>query len=276
MPAQFRQNNETPRHLALSRVRGISHTISFAFGLYNLLRRKRSITVLMMSLRSLHTSSTHAISPDSQDTCGRHQSYVPRGSTGPLSRVLVPEDDYGECDVSLQSYNCYFDPCAMLTHSLHNLNELLWKSLDEFRRNKSLVSLGADGGVYALQAGRETRIEVRMREDAQMVHISAVVHSVTQLGNKTSNNVGRGGAYSMLMTIMRFNSKLSETSSGGRIFACNDQVLFFQDVPIAVLKENGMLHRKLEEFILKTVEISRGFDRNTTEDHNSLCHRKAQ
>lgn len=80
----------------------------------------------------------------------------------------------------------------------------------------------------------------------------------------------------MLMTMMRFNSKLTQTACGGQIFACNDQFLFFQDVPISVLKETGMLHRRLEEFILKTVEISRGFDRSSTEDDKNVDDGKAQ
>jgi hypothetical protein len=94
-----------------------------------------------------------------------------------------------------------------------------------------------------------------------MVHLSAVVHSMTQHGKIPSTILRKGGGYSTLMTMMRFNSELSQTPCGGRIFACSDQFLFFRDVPIAALKETGVLHRRLDEFILKTVEISRGFDR---------------
>jgi hypothetical protein len=221
-----------------------------------------------MSLSYLHTSSRHTILPHSQHSFSSGQSYLPKGSIAPRFHVvLAQEDDYGECDESLQSYNSNFDQSTSLAHSLHNANEILWKSLNEFRRNKSSISLGAGGGRYTLQVGRETRIEVRLREDAPMVHISAVVYSVTQVGKIPPSILRRGGRYSMLMTMMQFNSELSQTSCGGRMIVCNGQFLFFQDVPIAALKEADMLHRKLEEFLLKAVEIRLLFDR---------CYRRSQ
>ena len=217
-----------------------------------------------------HSSSMPTTSQGSQYTCNRHQSCEPKESTAPQSRGQ--EDDYGEGDVSLQSYNCDFDVPACLTHSLHNANELLGKSLSDFRSTEnSPITLDAGGGVYALQVGRETRIEVRMREDTQMVQLSVVVHCAKQIGDMpTITRRRESGGYLLLMAMMRYNSQLSRTAYCGRILACNGQFLFFQDMPISVLNETGMLHRKLDEFILKTVEIRYGFDRILKEYHSCL------
>jgi hypothetical protein len=101
-----------------------------------------------------------------------------------------------------------------------------------------------------------------------MVHLSAVVHNGTQISEMPSNKRRRGsGGYLLLMAMMRYNSQLSRTACGARILACNGKFLFFQDMPVSVLNETGMMHRKLDEFILKTVEIRRGFDRILKEDH---------
>ncbi len=156
---------------------------------------------IIMPLRYLHTLLKPTTSHNPRYICNRHQSCKPK-SAAPQSRGQ--EDDYSECDVSLQwCYNCDFDSSASLTLRPHNTNELLWKSLSNFQsKENSPISLSEDGGVCALQAGSETRIEVRIYEDAQMVHLSAVVHIVTK---------------------MRYNSQLRQT-------ACN-QLQFFQDMP---------------------------------------------
>ena len=169
------------------------------------------------------------------------------------------EDDYGESDASLHGYNCELDSSALLNCSLQTADELLSDSLKNFRKAGISIS-PIESGVYAFQAGRGTSIGVRIRGDVGMVQISAVVHEAT-LGNAPSNQTKRRSAYSLLMTMMRLNSQLSRTSCGGRICVCDGRFLFFQDCPMSILNGNETLQRKLDGFILKTVEISRGFDR---------------
>ena len=104
-----------------------------------------------------------------------------------------------------------------------------------------------------------------------MVHLSAVVHVATEIGEMPSKKTRtRSGRYLLLMTMMRYNSQLSRTVCSGRILACNGQFLFFQDMPISVLKETDMMRRKLDDFVLKTVEIRRGFQVIRMGDHCRL------
>lgn len=220
-----------------------------------------------MAFRNSHTTS-----PDSHATRSGQNSCEPKQSTAPRSRVQ--EDEYGERDASLQSYTTDVDPSSALTHILHNANQLLWILIRDFQSKKSNpITLSFGGGVYTLRAGRETRIQVQMREDTQMVHLSAVVHNETHpISEIPSNKKRRGsGGYTLLMTMMRYNSELSRTSCGARILACNGQFVLFQDLPASVLNETGMLPRELDEFIMKTVEIARGFDRVLKEDHCRLA-----
>ena len=70
---------------------------------------------------------------------------------------------------------------------------------------------------------------MRVRDDTDMVQISTVVHKVEQ----------------------------------GDI-ACNDgKFIFFEDLPLSILNEHEMLQSKLDEYIIRTVEVRLGFDQSS-------------
>ena len=211
-----------------------------------------------MALIFSQTPFNHVDFQNSQLNTGNGcQSYLPKATATPLTARR--EDDYGESEASLHGYNCELESPSFLNCSLQAADELLSESLRTFRNARIAIS-PIECGVYAFQAGREISIGVRIREDVGMVQISAVVHEA-KLGNAPSNKTRRRSGYSLLMTMMRLNSQLSRTSCGGRICVCDGRFLFFQDCPMSILNGNETLQRKLDEFILKTVEISRGFDR---------------
>ena len=211
-----------------------------------------------MALIFSQTTFNHVVSQNSQPSTGNGcKSYLLNATATPLTAQR--EDDYGESDASLHGYNCELESSALLNCSLQTADELLSESLENFR-NAGIAISPIESGVYAFQAGRGTSIGVRIRGDVGMVQISAVVHEA-KLGNAPSNQTRRRSGYSLLMTMMRLNSQLSRTSCGGRICVCDGRFLFFQDFPISILNGNDSLRRKLDGFILKTVEIRRSFDR---------------
>jgi hypothetical protein len=214
---------------------------------------------ITMALIFSQTPFNHVVSQNSQPSTdtGSCKSYLPNATAAPLTARR--EDDYGESDASLHGYNCELDSSSFLNCSLQTVDELLSYSLKSYRKAGISIS-PIESGVYVFQAGRETSIGVRIREDVGMVQLSAVVHE-TKLGNAPSNKTRRRSGYSLLMTMMRLNAQLSRTSCGGRICVCDGRFLFFQDFPISILNGNDSLRRKLDGFILETVEISRGFDR---------------
>ena len=223
-----------------------------------------------MDLMHSQTSFKYTNIPDSP---------LRRGCKSRLSKeALTPaagrEDDYGESDSSLQSYNCAMGSSALCSCSLQTANELLCHSLKDFRTERNQISQ-VEGGVYAFQAGRETRVNVSIRDDVCMVQVSAVVHGA-KVSEVSCSKTRRGRGHLLLMTMMRLNSRLSRSSCGGRICACDGQFLFFQDFPISILDGSDILQRKLDEFVMKTVAISRCFDRTPSDDvHSKLRHRQA-
>lgn len=200
------------------------------------------------------TPSKHTNPLDSkQSLSSRCKSCVSEAPAATLKYAL--EDDCGECYEIIQRYDCDLDSSTLFTCSLNNANEDLWKRL-----NDSLIEAGA----YALQAGRDRSIKVQIRDDVLSVQMSAIVHGV-KFGGMSSTTGRRECVYSLLMTMMRMNSLLCHESCGGRICAFDGQFVFFQDLPISILEDVGRMQRMLDEFILKTVEISRRFDCATRE-----------
>lgn len=196
----------------------------------------------------------------------RCKSNVSEATTATLEYAL--ENDRGECYEILQSYDCNLDSPTLLTCSLNKANAALWKRLNDSRNvvtPKSLVEVGA----YALQADGDRRIKVQIRDDVLSVQMSAVVHGVKS-GEMSSTTGRQECGYSLLMTMMRMNSLLCHESCGGRICAFDGQFVFFQDLPISILDDVARMQRMLDEFILKTVDISLRFDRTTREKRSGL------
>ena len=203
----------------------------------------------------------HRIAYSGRNTC------LPKASSPTLT--AGQEDDYGECDATLQSYNCDSVSSLPTDDILQSALGLLNKSLKNLRTKENRISLVEGGGAYVYQPGPETRIEVRIRGDVPMVHMSVVVYRARH-GDVSSTTARKVGGYSSLMTMMRLNSLLSRTSCGGRICTYDGQFLFFQDLPVSILNENGLLHRKLDEFKVKTAEIQYGFNVIPGKNHISL------
>lgn len=178
------------------------------------------------------------------------------------------EDNRGECYEILQSYNCNLYSSTLLTCSINNANADVGKRPNDSRNGATLKSL-VDVGAYALQGHRDWRIKVQIRDDALSVQMSVIVHEVN-FGDVSSKTGRRGCDYSLFMTMMRVNSLLSHESCGGRICAFGGQFVFFQDLPISILDDVGRMQRMLDDFIVKTVEIRRLFDRTSRQKRSGL------
>jgi hypothetical protein len=91
-----------------------------------------------------------------------------------------------------------------------------------------------------------------------------LVHKIEQVDILSTKKSSKKSRYLLLMTMMRFNSLLSRLQFGGRICACTDgRFIFFQDLPLSILSENGMLRRELEDFFINTVGVCLGFDQSS-------------
>ena len=223
--------------------------------IFKLKRKIRRRDLLIMTLSYLRTSTTHTKLPDSnQKTDSRNHSCFLKSSATTLT--VDPENEYLKFDASLQRYKCDVDPLISVMNILHHAIELI----TNFQSNEHPTPLIRT----SFTAGRRTKIDMRVRDDTDMVQISTVVHKVERgeiLSNKKHRKKSR---YLLLMTMMRFNSLLSQIPFGGRICACNDgQFIFFQDLPVSILNKNGMLQNKLDDFIITTVEVRLGFDQSS-------------
>ena len=216
--------------------------------------QKKEVT---MALIFSQTPMKRMTLPDSQLGTGSGRSKSHSLKAAPPPRTARREGKYCESDSSLQSYNCELGSSVLPVCSLQTANELLCKSLKDFRNVDNSIS-PVDCGVYTFQTGRETSIDVRIREDVGKVQFSASLHATT-LSDVPSDKTRRRSGYSLRMTMVRLNSQLSQASCGGRIFACDGRFVFFQDFPISILNQNDTLHRELDQFILTTAAMSRGF-----------------
>ena len=208
-----------------------------------------------MTLSSLQTSTTHMKPPDSNQKPAsiNHLCFL-KSLAGTLT--VDPADDYLKFDASLQRYKSDADPLTLITYSLHHAIELLMDFETKEHQTPRIRT--------SFTAGRRTKIDVRVRDDTDMVQISTVVHKVEQGDILSTKKNRKKSRYSLLMTMMRFNSLFSQIPFGGRICACNDgQFILFQDLPLSILNEHGMLQSKLDDFIIRTVEVRLGFDQSS-------------
>ena len=163
------------------------------------------------------------------------------------------EDDYGECDVSLQGYKNQFDS---LNVSFSSANDLLSEVLKTFQIQPNQAAIDREEkGVHSFQVGNERTLQLRIREDVQMVQISTVIHYETKNDRPSCTPRGR-----QFMAMMRLNSILARNEFGGRICYCSGRYIFIQDFPLAcMVNGNGMLKQKLENIILQSVQLARSF-----------------
>ena len=215
----------------------------------NVRRRDR-----IMALSYLQTSTTHTKPLDlNQKSQSRNHSCFLKSSAATLT--VDPADDMLKFDASLQRYKSDVDPLTLITYSLRHAIELL-----NFQVKEHPLPLI----VTSFKAGKKTKIEVRVRDNKTTVQLSTLVHKIEQVDILSTTKSSKKSRYLLLMTMMRFNSLLSRLQFGGRICACTDgRFIFFQDLPVSILNENGMLENKLDDFIITTVGVCLGFGQSS-------------
>ena len=178
--------------------------------------------------------------------------------------TVDPDGDYLKFDAYLQRYNDV-DPFTLVTFSLHHAIEL---TMDFQTKEHPIPLIVTEHPIplidISFKAGKKTKIEVRIRDNEKMVQLSTVVHKIERGDILSTKKRKKKSCYLLLMTMMRLNSLLSRIPFGGRICACNDgQFIFSQDVPMSILRENGRLRRKLDDFFITTVWVCLGFDQTS-------------
>lgn len=177
-------------------------------------------------------------------------------------------DDYGEGDVSLQSYRS--ESCLSSSYnriSQEDANVLLQIRIAEYG------TLTNDVGRYVSRSAKYTfvlgggrKIDVNIRGDASTVVFSTVVHNLNHgdiLRGAKKNNQRHGGSYSLMTLMMKHNATLARIAAHpnqrGHIGVYDGKFMLFGNAPVAVLSNKRRLDCILDDLLLKAIEISKDF-----------------
>lgn len=179
-------------------------------------------------------------------------------------------DDYGEADVSLQSYRrTIHQEDAAASGSLRrrisreDANKLLIQRLGQFIPSSGARLQVSKTGKCSFETASGT-IELCIREDhnTDAVTISTVVHK-TNHSNILASQMGRPqGAYSLMTKMMKHNALLSR-SNAGRICAHDGVFVFFTHMDVMDLCIEGRIEAALESVMLHAVEIRKEFTKTS-------------
>ena len=181
----------------------------------------------------------------------------------------VLADDYGECDISLQSYQRTSSGVdETIGMSKQEAKELLQGRLELFGLCSGEHLHVGSSGKFTFAAAGDHMIEVCIRDDNKAVILSTVVHKGKHGGLLADRKSHRSYcSYSLMTKMMKYNTFLlrsrgvagGKPDTAGRIDVYDGTFVFFSNMSLSVLSSNGTLELLLDDFILKAVEISKDF-----------------
>jgi hypothetical protein len=171
-------------------------------------------------------------------------------------------NDYGEMDVSLQSYLKH-DYSYGKSLTLEEIHEIILQRFKRFHPNcSSLKTLDLGDYIFTLNQMELGIKNLRNYDNAQRLLLSTTVHKVrhNELDQRQKKK-GGGNRYKLLTTMMRFNTELDRTGYGGQISSIDGRFIYFRHADVRILNEEKFFHALVENFILKAFEMERDFDR---------------
>lgn len=207
----------------------------------------------------------------------------PRQSVASTPTSSFSSDDYGEEDVSLQSYRTSRQDAGS-THEHHE--GVLAREETKKMLLQCLRKLDSTSGMH-LQVSETTgrccfetangrhKIELSIREDdPDTVIISTVVYKTNQGDDRTAGQRRESqptqGSYSLMTKMMKFNAQLSRRSvtaggtaaqngAAGRVSCHGGVFVFFLHMDIMNLCIEGRVKTVLEDIMLQAAEMSKEF-----------------
>jgi hypothetical protein len=194
-------------------------------------------------------------------------------STSATTAGSIGYDDYGECDLSLTSYNSDVHS-SLVALSLEEATELLYESLKEYPPFTTQIHFEhMIGGScppresYTFTAGNDLIVKVHIRMDVQRILFSTVVHMHERQQDQSPPT---RRSYTLMTKMMKYNALLGRTMGRGRVVpTCGGSFVFFQDVDMGNLYGTTTSRRSklsdstlIEDFLLTAMEIRRDFGRS--------------
>jgi hypothetical protein len=189
-------------------------------------------------------------------------------------------DDYGEMDVSLQSYLKEDCSCGA-SLSIEGIHEIILHRLKKFHPDCSSLKILALGNyVYKLNHMELGIRNLRNFENAQKLLLSTTVHKVRRNElDQRQKRKGGGHQYKLLTAMMRFNTELDRRGHLGQISSLDGRFIYFRHIDVHILREEKKFHALIENFIMKAFEMQRDFDRidcSTTTSSKQVTLKKSK
>jgi hypothetical protein len=164
-------------------------------------------------------------------------------------------DDYGECDVSLQGYNCdNWCPIAF-----EHAQSLLLERLREVPQYFTEYSIREtrNGGTIDLGGNEKQRtVGLNIREDIRAVVMTTVVYEASSTPTKGEVL----NFYSLMTKMMKHNALLQNEEPGyGQIGAYGRTFVFFRSISISSLTVTDSFAPLLEDFVAVSDRIMKDF-----------------
>jgi hypothetical protein len=180
----------------------------------------------------------------------------------------ISTDDYGELDVSLQSYKSTSSGSKSLGITREETREKLHDHLKLFPPCMGGQNLTVTKNGQCQFKSGELRIDIGMRDDRNAFIISCVVFSMKYRSVLLGGEGGRGSrgvltSYFLLTKTMKFNTTLNRVGKG-QIGQYDGQFVYFRNEESSCIYDPRCFRDLMEDYLLTALVLRKDLQQTTT------------